>query len=281
MGGTFVTAAAGRAAELRATFARLHRDGILVMPNAWDVGSARILESLGFEAVATTSSGFAATLGRMDQRLTLAELLAHAAALADAVAIPVSVDAEHGYADTPEGVAEAVDLLGETGVAGVSIEDYHPGSGLFPLEVAVERVAAAVEAATRHSVVLTARAENHLYGVDDLADTIARLGAFRAAGADVVYAPGLVDLDDISRLVGAVDAPVNVLLLRHGPAVPDLAAVGVRRVSTGGSLAFAAYGALAAAARELLTSGTSTYTAGALAPADRTAAFEEPPPSNA
>ncbi len=269
-----MTAAAGRAAELRATFARLHRDGILVMPNAWDVGSARILESLGFEAVATTSSGFAATLGRMDQRVTLAELLAHAAALADAVSIPVSVDAEHGYADTTEGVAEAVDLLGETGVAGVSIEDYDPGSGLFPIDVAVERVAAAVEGAARHSIVLTARAENHLYGVTDLDDTIVRLRAFRAAGADVVYAPGLVDVDDISRLVGAMDAPVNVLLLRHGPAVPDLAAIGVRRVSTGGSLAFAAYGALAAAARELRRTGTSAYAAGALSPADRTVAFD-------
>ncbi|MET0831519.1 MAG: isocitrate lyase/phosphoenolpyruvate mutase family protein [Acidimicrobiia bacterium] len=269
-----MTAAGRRAGELRARFAGLHRDGILVMPNAWDVGSARLLESLGFEAVATTSSGFAATLGRMDQRVTVAELLAHAAALTDAVAIPVSVDAEHGYADTPEGVAEAVDLLGQTGVAGVSIEDYHPGSGLFPLAVAVERVAAAVEAAARHAVVLTARSENHLYGVTDLDDTITRLGAFRAVGADVVYAPGLADLDDISRLVAAVDAPVNVLLLRDGPAVPDLAAVGVRRVSTGGSLAFAAYGALAAAARELLATGTSAYAAGALSPVDRAAAFD-------
>ena len=269
-----MTAAGRRAGELRARFAGLHRDGILVMPNAWDVGSARLLESLGFEAVATTSSGFAATLGRMDQRVTFAELLAHAAALTDAVAIPVSVDAEHGYADTPEGVAEAVDLLGQTGVAGVSIEDYHPGSGLFPLDVAVERVAAAVEAAARHAVVLTARSENHLYGVTDLDDTITRLGAFRAVGADVVYAPGLADLDDISCLVGAVDAPVNVLLLRDGPAVPDLAAVGVRRVSTGGSLAFAAYGALAAAARDLLATGTSAYAAGALSPADRAAAFD-------
>jgi 2-methylisocitrate lyase-like PEP mutase family enzyme len=244
------------------------------MPNAWDVGSARLLESLGFEAIATTSSGFAATLGRMDQRVTLDELLTHAAALTEAVAVPVSVDAEHGYADTPEGVAAAVDQLGETGVAGVSIEDYHPRSGLFSLGVAVERVSAAVEAAARHALVLTARAENHLYGVTDLDDTIARLGAFRAAGADVVYAPGLVDLDDITRVVGTVDAPVNVLLLRQGPSVADLAAVGVRRVSTGGSLAFAAYGALAAAARELLATGTSAYAAGALSPADRAAAFD-------
>jgi 2-methylisocitrate lyase-like PEP mutase family enzyme len=189
------------------------------------------------------------------------------------VAVPVSVDAEHGYADTPEGVAAAVDQLGDTGVAGVSIEDYHPRSGLFPFDVAVERVVAAVEAAAGHGLVLTARAENHLYGVTDLDDTIARLGAFRAAGAQVVYAPGLIDLGDISRLVGAVDAPVNVLLLRSGPSVADLAAVGVRRVSTGGSLAFAAYGALAAAARELLATGTSAYAAAALSPADRAAAF--------
>jgi 2-methylisocitrate lyase-like PEP mutase family enzyme len=274
IGGPFVTSAGRGAAELRARFARLHQGGMLVMPNAWDVGSARLLESLGFEALATTSSGFAATLGRMDQRVTLGELVTHAAALTEAVTVPVSVDAEHGYADTPEGVAAAVDQLGEIGVAGVSIEDYHPGSGLFSLEVAVERVAAAVEAAARHAVVLTARAENHLYGVTDLDDTIARLDAFRAAGADVVYAPGLVELDDITRVVRAVDAPVNVLLLRNGPSVADLGAVGVRRVSTGGSLAFAAYGALAAAARELLATGTSAYAAGALSPADRAAAFD-------
>jgi 2-methylisocitrate lyase-like PEP mutase family enzyme len=274
IGGPFVTGAAGGATELRARFARLHQGGMLVMPNAWDVGSARLLESLGFEAIATTSSGFAATLGRMDQRVTLGELLTHAAALTEALTVPVSVDAEHGYADTPEGVAAAVDQLGDTGVAGVSIEDYHPRSGLFPFDVAVERVVAAVEAAAGHGLVLTARAENHLYGVTDLDDTIARLDAFRAAGADVVYAPGLVERDDITRLVGAVDAPVNVLLLRHGPSVADLATVGVRRVSTGGSLAFAAYGALAAAARELLAPGTSAFAAGALSPADRAAAFD-------
>jgi 2-methylisocitrate lyase-like PEP mutase family enzyme len=274
MGGAAVTAARVQAGELRERFADLHRHGTLVMPNAWDVGSARILESLGFAAVATTSSGFAATLGRMDQRITLAELIDHAAALAGAVGIPVSVDAEHGYADTPEGVAESFDQLGATGIAGVSIEDYHPGSGLLPLEMAVDRVASAAGAARRHQVVLTARAENHLYGVTDLDDTIDRLRAYREAGADVVYAPGLVDLDDIARLVGAVDAPVNVLLMRNGPSVPDLSGVGVRRVSTGGSLAFTAYGTLAAGARELLAEGTSTFAAHALSPTDRAAAFD-------
>jgi 2-methylisocitrate lyase-like PEP mutase family enzyme len=258
---------------LRSRFADLHRAGLFVMPNAWDVGSARILASLGFPVVATTSSGLAASLGRMDQRVGADELVEHVAAMVAAVDIPVSVDAEHCYADTPGGVAEVVERIAATGAAGVSIEDFDPSGGIFPLAAATARVAAAAEAADRHGLVLTARAENHLYGVDDLEDTISRLVAFCDAGAHVVYAPGLEDIGQITRLVTETGAPVNVLLRRHGPPIPELAEVGVRRVSTGGALAFAAYGALHSAATELLTSGTSTYIEHALPGHVRTRAF--------
>lgn len=234
-----------------------------MLPNAWDVGSARLLTSLGFPAVATTSSGHAASLGRLDQQVTRAELLTHASDLAAAVDVPVSVDAEGGFAPDPAGVAATVRAIAATGAAGCSIEDYDPDTRqLDPLDVAVERVAAAVDAARATGLVLTARAENHLYGVDDLDDTIARLRAYVEAGAEVAYAPGLTELDQIARVVAEVDAPVNVLLRPGGPTVSELAAVGVRRVSTGGALAFAAYGALVAAGQELLGPGTSTFAAG-------------------
>jgi 2-methylisocitrate lyase-like PEP mutase family enzyme len=243
------------------------------MPNAWDVGSARILAGMGFEAIATTSSGHAASLGRMDQRVTLDELLAHVRALTGAVDAPVSVDAERCFADDPDGVSITVEQIAATGAAGVSIEDYDPAIGLEPVDVAARRIEAAASVTRPAGMTLTARAENHLYGVDDLDDTIGRLVAYREAGADVLYAPGLVDLDEIRRVAEVVGAPVNVLASRAGPSVGDLAAVGVRRVSTGGALAFAAYGALAEAARELLERGTSTYAAGSLSFEERRAAF--------
>ncbi len=244
----------------RDRFRDLHRGDLFVMPNAWDVGSARLLAGLGFEAIATTSSGHAAALGKSDQTVTLDELLAHVEELAAAVDIPVSVDAERCFADDPAGVAETVELLAGAGASGCSIEDYDPQRGAIdPLEVAVERVAAAVESAARHGMVLTARAENHLYDIDDLDDTIERLIAYREAGADVLYAPRLVRSQDLRRIVESVRAPVNVLAMRQAPAIPELAALGVRRVSTGGGLARAAYGALAVAARELQEAGTSTY----------------------
>ncbi|MGH9323595.1 MAG: isocitrate lyase/phosphoenolpyruvate mutase family protein [Vicinamibacteria bacterium] len=263
-----------RIASLRKRFSELHRAGTFVMPNAWDIGSARILESFGFPAIATTSSGHAASLGRMDQHVTLEELLDHVEALVRAVELPVSVDAERCFADDPKGVAATVEQLAERGAAGVSIEDYHPDSGIDLIAVAAERVAAAARAAKALGIVLTARAENHLYGINDLDDTIFRLQAYRDAGAVVVYAPGLVDLDAITRVVEAVGVPVNVLARPNGPSVPQLATAGVRRVSTGGALAFAAYGALAAAGRELLSSGTSTYASKALSADDRRAAFD-------
>ena len=244
------------------------------MPNAWDIGSARILASLGFEAIATTSSGHAATLGRMDQQVSLDELLGHVSDLVASVGLPVSVDAERCFADDADGVADNLALIADTGAAGVSIEDYDPKSGLDSIEVAAARVEAAAAVTRQAGMTLTARAENHLYGIDDLEDTIERLVAYRDAGADVLYAPGLTDLGQIGRVVEVTGAPVNVLALRDGPSVADLTAAGVRRVSTGGSLAFAAYGALAEAARELLDRGTTTYTGRVLSPDDRRVAFE-------
>ena len=244
------------------------------MPNAWDVGSARILASMGFEAIATTSSGHAASLGRMDQRVTLEELLSHVNALVRAVEVPVSVDAERCFADDADGVATTVEEIAATGAAGISIEDYDTRSGMDSLDVAVQRVEAAAGAARVAGMVLTARAENHLYGVDDIDDTIDRLVAYRDAGADVVYAPGLTDLGQIRRVVESTRAPVNVLALPTGPAVGELGEAGVRRVSTGGALTFAAYGAMAEAARELASEGTSTYAARALSRDDRRAAFD-------
>lgn len=250
-------------------FRALHEDGLFVMPNAWDVGSARLLEHLGFATLATTSSGHAAALGRRDQQVRRDELLAHAEALAAAVAVPVSVDSEACFPGEPGGVARTVELVARTGAAGCSIEDYDPVRGLLPADVAVERVREAADAASGHGLVLTARAENHLYGVDDLDDTIARLTAYREAGADVAYAPGLSAASDIRRVVAEVAAPVNVLAVPGAPATAELARLGVRRVSTGGSLAWVAYGALVAAARELEADGTTSYLAATLQPRDR------------
>jgi 2-methylisocitrate lyase-like PEP mutase family enzyme len=253
------------AAETRARFRELHaRERLFVMPNPWDVGSARLLASLGFEALATTSAGFAWSLGKADQRVTRDELVAHVAALAAATPLPLSVDSERCYPDDPGGVAETVAQLADAGAAGLSIEDYDPGADrIDDIDAAAGRVAETAEAAHRlaEPLVLTGRCENHIRGIDDLDDTIARLVAYRDAGADCLYAPGLADLGQIARVVEAVGVPVNVLALASGPSVSALASAGVRRVSTGGALARAAYGALLAAAKELRDEGTSTYAA--------------------
>jgi 2-methylisocitrate lyase-like PEP mutase family enzyme len=238
-------------------FRELHADGLFLLPNPWDVGSAKLLASLGFEALATTSAGLAWSLGKLDMQVTRDELVAHVADLAAATSLPLNVDSERCFPDAPGGVAETVRLLADAGAAGCSIEDYDPAAdAIEPVEVAAERVTVAAGAAP---LVLTARAENHLHGVDDLDDTIARLVAYRDAGADVVYAPGLSSLDAIARVVEEVGVPVNVLALPAGPSVAELASVGVRRVSTGGALARAAYGALLAGATELRDGGTSRY----------------------
>ena len=269
------------AVDRRERFGALHREGLFVMPNAWDIGSARVLASLGFEAIATTSSGHAASLGRADQAVSRDELLAHVEALAGAVDVPLSVDAERCFADDPGGIARTVELLATAGAAGCSIEDYDPATrSIDAIDVATEGVAAAVDAARKHGLVLTARAENHLYAIDDLDDTIERLVAYRDAGADVVYAPGLVEPEQIERLVNAVDAPVNVLAMRAGPSVPELAALGVRRVSTGGGLARVAYGALLAAGRELKSTGTYGYLDSAVTTRDLEAALAAGRPSD-
>jgi 2-methylisocitrate lyase-like PEP mutase family enzyme len=240
-------------------FGELHaRERLFVMPNPWDIGSARLLAALGFEALATTSAGFAWARGKLDQQVTRDELVAHVTELSAATSLPLNVDSERCYPDDPGGVAKTVALLADAGAAGFSIEDYNPRTrGADPVELAVERVTEA--AGAKGDMVLTGRAENHIRGVDDLEDTIARLVAYRDAGADVVYAPGLTDLDEIARVVSEVGIPMNVLALPNGPSIAELESVGVRRVSTGSALAYAAYGALVAGARELRERGTSTY----------------------
>jgi 2-methylisocitrate lyase-like PEP mutase family enzyme len=244
------------------------------MPNAWDVGSARLLESLGFDAIATTSSGFAATLGRHDQTVTLAELADHVAALAASVDVPLSVDAEDGYAQETVGLAETVATLADAGASGISIEDYEPGTGIRSIEDAAGRVGAYVEAASRFGITVTARSENHLYGGDDLDDTIERLRAYSASGAHVLYAPGLTAAADIARVVAQCGGPVNALLGLDTPTVAEMRDLGVRRLSTGGALTFAAYGAAAGAARELLGRGTSDYIRDGLTSEERARAFD-------
>ncbi len=232
------------------------------MPNPWDVGSARLLESAGFEALATTSAGFAWSLGKLDQTVSRDELVAHVATLVAATDLPLNVDSERCYPDDRGGVTRTVDLLAEAGAAGFSIEDYNPDTeDIDEVAIAAERVAEAAEAAhgLPEPMVLAGRAENHIRGVDELDDTIARLIAYRDAGADVVYAPGLTDLEQIARVVEAVQIPLNVLALPAEPSLGELASAGVRRVSTGSLLAGAAYGALLEGARELREEGTSGY----------------------
>jgi 2-methylisocitrate lyase-like PEP mutase family enzyme len=249
-----------------AEFLELHRPGDpLLLPNPWDQGSARLLASLGFRALATTSSGYAASLGRLDGSVGRDEALAHAAVIVAATDLPVSADLENCFADDPSGVEETVALAVEAGLAGCSVEDFtgNDDEPFYPIGLAAERVAAAARAARSGSarLVLTARAENYLHGRPDLADTIARLQAYAAAGADVLYAPGLTRLADIRQLVQAVDRPVNVLALAAAPSVGELAEAGVSRVSVGGAFAFAAYGALAQAAAELRDQGSYGYLA--------------------
>jgi 2-methylisocitrate lyase-like PEP mutase family enzyme len=242
-------------------FLELHRRGEpLLMPNAWDLGSAALLASLGFQALATTSSGHAATLGRLDGGVTRDEALAHAAELAHGTDVPVSADLENAFADDPAGVAETIGLAVRAGLAGCSVEDYS-GDRIYDLEAARERVAAAVEAAHAGPVklVLTARAENHIRGRDDLAETIARLQAYQDAGADVLFAPGIKTPDDIRRVVESVDRPVSVLAVPGAPSVSELASLGVARVSVGGAFAFAALAGLVDAASELRDQGTYGY----------------------
>lgn len=242
-------------------FLELHREQRpLLLPNPWDRGSARVLQSLGFDALATTSSGSAATLGELDGAIGRERALAHAEAIVEATELPVSADLENGFAEDAADVAATVRAAIEVGLAGCSIEDYsgRPDAPIYELAEAVERVAAAAEAAhgSGGQLVLTARAENHVHGRSDLDDTIARLQAYEQAGADVLYAPGLTQLADIARVVESVGSPVNVLARPGVPAVSELASAGVARVSVGGGFAFAALGALVQAGEELRDHGT-------------------------
>lgn len=250
-------------ADKAADFLALHRlESPLLLANAWDVGSARLLASLGFQALATTSSGYAASLGRLDYSVSRDEALAHASSLVAATDIPVSADFEDGFADSSAGVAETVGLALDVGLAGCSIEDWSAAKQrLYDKGAAAERVAAAAEVAHAGPVrlVLTARAENYLRGNPDLRDTIERLQAYQEAGADVLYAPALDRPEDLHELLAAVDLPVNVLARPGTPPVAKLAALGVKRVSVGGAFAFAAYGAVVEVAGKLLNDGTYDF----------------------
>ncbi len=227
------------------------------MPNPFDLGSCRLLDALGFPALATTSGGFAASRGRLDMTSDRDELIEHVASLHAVTELPINVDAEQCFPGSEGGVAATVRLLARAGASGCSIEDWNPlGGTIEEVEIATERVSIAAAAANEEGLLLTARAENHLRGRGDLGDTIARLRAFRGAGAHVVYAPGLTDLSDIARIVDEVGGPVNVLLVPGGPSRDELAEVGVRRLSVGSTLARVAYGALYEAAQHLLDTGT-------------------------
>jgi 2-methylisocitrate lyase-like PEP mutase family enzyme len=233
-------------------FRRLHVPGRpLLMPNPWDLGSAKLLAHLGFAALATTSSGHAGTLGRLDGCVQREEALAHAASLVAAVDIPVSADLENGFADDPDAVRATVTEAVGTGLAGCSIEDFS-GNSIYDLALAAERVAAAAGS----GLVLTARAENFIRGNPDLANTISRLQAYQEAGADVLYAPGLRTAADIRSVIASVDRPVNVLTVPGLPTVAELAQLGVARISVGGAFSQVAAAALIRAGHELLESGT-------------------------
>ena len=239
-------------------FRAMHEGEPFVIPNPWDAGSARMFEALGFQALATTSSGFAFTQGKLDGHVTLAEVVEHVGLMCAATTLPVSVDLENGYG----AAAEAVTLVGEAGAVGGSIEDYDPDGGILSIEAATERVAAAVEAARAFDFpfVLTARAENHLHGVDDLDDTIARLQAYEAVGADVLYAPGLREVDQVRAICSAVGRPVNVL--GHAAfRLDEIVAAGAQRVSVGGALTWVGVRAAADAAERLRDGDLSVLTA--------------------
>src|SRR5262249_27571101 len=247
-------------------FRALHeRAGAFIIPNPWDVGSARLLAHLGFEALATTSSGFAFSVGRADHAVDRAGMMLHLAALSAATDLPVSADLEDGFGDDPKTVAETIRLAVAAGVVGGSIEDstVHPEQPIYDLKLAVDRIRAAADMAESlpFPFMLTGRAENYLHGRPDIKDTITRLQAYQDAGANVLYAPGLTTKEDISVLVRSVDRPVNVLmgLPRVKLSLADLSEMGVKRISVGSGLCRAALGAFLRAAREMREQGTFTF----------------------
>lgn len=268
--------------EKGSAFRAFHQaDAAFIIPNPWDIGTARLLSNLGFQALATTSAGYAFSLGQRDGSVGRDKMLAHIAEIVSATALPVSADLENGFGDSPETVAETIRLAAATGLVGGSIED---ASGrhddpIYAHEFAVERIRAAAEAvrALPFPFMLTARAENFLVGRQDLSDTIRRLQAYQDAGADVLYAPGLLSKEDIAAVVSSVDRPVNILMGMQGVQLnlAELSALGVKRVSVGGSLARTALGAFLRAAQELREHGTFTYASGAVSHRDISAMFPE------
>ena len=261
-------------------FQALHSgERAFVIPNPWDIGSARLLASLGFEALATTSMGCAFSFGQRDNTLTREQVLAHLAAIVPATDLPVSADLENGFGDDPKYVAETIRLAAQAGIVGGSIEDAtnREDAPIYPLGQAVERVRAAVEAARAlpFHFTLTARAENYLHKRPDLNDTIARLQAYQEAGADVLYAPGLTSKEDIATVVRSLDRPVNALMGLQGAelSVAELSAIGVKRISVGSALCRAAYGEFLRAANEIRERGTFTFARQAAKPAELSPAF--------
>ena len=253
-------------AEKGEAFRALHeRAGAFIIPNPWDIGTARMLEQLGFEALATTSAGYAFSIGKLDGEVGREAMLAQVAEIAAATDLPVSADLENGFGDEPEAVAETIRLASAAGLAGGSIEDAtgRTEAPVYEMSFAVERVHAAAEAARSlpFSFTLTARAENFIVGRPDLGDTISRLQAYQEAGADVLYAPGLASTEDIAAVVSAVDRPVNVLAARPDVrlSLEELSELGVKRISVGGALSRVALGAFLRAAREMRESGTFTF----------------------
>lgn len=272
--------------EKATTFRALHeREGAFLLPNPWDPGTARLLAHLGFEALATTSAGYAFSLGRKDNGVGRDEMLAHVSAIVSATDLPVSADLENGFGDSPEMAAETFRRAAAAGLAGGSIEDAtgRPEDPIYAHELAVERVRAVVEVvrALPFPFVLTARAENYLVGRPDLDDTIRRLQAFQEAGADVLYAPGLASREDIAAVVRSVDRPVNVVMGLQGVqlSLDELAEIGVKRVSVGSSLSRAALGAFLRAAQEMKERGTFTFAEEAVSFRDVSAMFDGGPPS--
>ncbi|MDX1540182.1 MAG: isocitrate lyase/phosphoenolpyruvate mutase family protein [Geminicoccaceae bacterium] len=262
-------------------FRALHaRDGAFVIPNPFDVGSARLLASQGFEALATTSAGCAFAMGRPEGQLSEPEVLDHCRAIVEATPLPASADLEKGFGDSPDEVERTVRLAAATGLAGCSIEDHtgRPEDPIFALDLAIERIEAAVAAARslEHDFVLTARAENFLHGRPDLDETIRRLEGFEAAGADVLYAPGLPGLEAIRTVCASVRRPVNVVMGMPGDTftVHELAEAGVKRISVGSALARLAYGALLDAGREMRERGTFDFAERAAGFAELNAVFE-------
>jgi 2-methylisocitrate lyase-like PEP mutase family enzyme len=265
-------------------FEQLHlRTGAFVIPNPWDAGSARILAALGYEALATSSAGLAFSIGQQDSaaRISREAILQNAQDIVNATNLPVSADLENGFGPDPDSCAKTISLAAETGLVGGSIEDAtgDPNNPIFDFNLAVERIAAAVEESRKHPFMLTARAENFLHGKRDLDDTIRRLQAFEKAGADVLYAPGLPDIAAIRTVCASVTRPVNVVMGLSGPtySVSELEQAGVKRISVGGSFARAALGGLMRAAREVKDHGTFTYAKDALSSSEAEEYIFTPP----